>query len=231
MRPPESLQDQLAYAWEHIGGIRGTLLATVPIAVFVAANALAGMWPAIGAAVGAAVLVGGAQVLRKEKPGAAFAGLGGVVVASAVAVLVGNAKGFYLWGIWITLAIGIVLLASVLVRRPLIGLVWSVGNGHDSTWRTDPRSRRDYDVATLFWAALCFLRFAVQNWLYVADETTWLGIARIAMGWPLTLVAVLVTAWAVRRVDRHRAEQHVAPDMGSATTPEEARSARPSDEA
>ena len=152
------------------------------------------------------------------------------MVASAVAVLVGDAKGFYLWGIWITLAIGIALLASVLVRRPLIGLAWSVGNGHDSAWRTDPRSRRNYDVATLFWAALCFLRFAVQNWLYVADETTWLGIARIAMGWPLTLVAVLVTAWAVRRVDRRRSELQVGPDTGPGTTPEEARSAGRSDE-
>jgi len=202
---PQSLQEQLAYAWRYVGGVTGTILATIPIAVFVVANALAGMWPAIGAAVASAVIVGGVQLLQHEKPAAAFAGLGGVVLAGAVAVLVGSAKGFYLWGIWITLAIGLALLASVLVRRPLIGLIWSVGNAHGTSWRTDRRSRRYYDVATLFWAALCFIRFAVQNWLYVADETTWLGVARIAMGWPLTLLAVLVTVWAVRRVDGRRA--------------------------
>ncbi|MEV0381099.1 DUF3159 domain-containing protein [Nonomuraea sp. NPDC050643] len=195
-KAPETLQEQLVLAWRHIGGVSGTILTTIPVVVFVLGNALGGMWPAIWSSIGAAVLVGIVQLLRREKPTA--------VLASAVAVLVGAAKGYYLWGIWITFAIGILLLVSVIVRRPLIGLVWSVGNLHGTSWRADRRSRLYYDLATLFWTALCFIRFAVQNWLYVNDDTTWLGIARVAMGWPLTLFAILITIWAVRKVDARR---------------------------
>jgi hypothetical protein len=42
-------------------------------------------------------------------------------------------------------------------------------------------------------------RFAVQQWLYLADSTTGLGIARVAMGTPLTILAALVVVWAFRR--------------------------------
>lgn len=199
MKPPETPREQLIFAWQHLGGVSGTVLAAVPTVAFVVAEALAGMWPAIWASLGAAVVIGCVQLLRKERLTAAFAGLGGAVVAAAVAAFVGAAKGYYLWGNWITFGIGSVLLLSVLVRWPLIGAVWSAGKG--AQWRRNRRSRLCYDVATLFWTVLCFARFAVQNWLYETDQTTWLGIARLAMGWPLTLVAVLVTIWAVRRAE------------------------------
>jgi hypothetical protein len=38
--------------------------------------------------------------------------------------------------------------------------------------------------------------------LYSADEATWLGIARLAMGYPLVGLALLGTVWAVRRARR-----------------------------
>ena len=47
-----------------------------------------------------------------------------------------------------------------------------------------------------------FARFAVQQWLYTGDKTDALGYTRIAMGWPLTLVAVAVTVWAVKAANR-----------------------------
>ena len=45
-------------------------------------------------------------------------------------------------------------------------------------------------------------RVVVQGWLYDADEETWLGIARLAMGYPLFGVALLGTVLAVRRAQR-----------------------------
>lgn len=58
------------------------------------------------------------QLLRKEKLAAAFVGLGTVLITSGVAVFVGEAKGYYLLGNWITVGIGSILLLSVLVRYP-----------------------------------------------------------------------------------------------------------------
>ena len=42
----------------------------------------------------------------------------------------------------------------------------------------------------------------VQGLLYNADQETWLGIARLAMGYPLVGGALLGTVWAVRRARR-----------------------------
>lgn len=41
--------------------------------------------------------------------------------------------------------------------------------------------------------------FAIQQWLYVVDSTTGLGVARLVMGIPLTVLAALVVVWAFRR--------------------------------
>ena len=51
-------------------------------------------------------------------------------------------------------------------------------------------------------------RFLVQQHLYDADQTGWLAVARIAMGWPLTAVAALVTYLAIRAAQRAVHEHH-----------------------
>ena len=55
-----------------------------------------------------------------------------------------------------------------------------------------------FDLATFVWVLVFASRFVVQHHLYDADQTGWLGVARIAMGWPLTAVAALVTYLAIR---------------------------------
>ena len=71
------------------------------------------------------------------------------------------------------------------------------GGGHD--WRSDRVVLRAHDLATLAAAVVLGARFVVQQWLYVTEATGGLGIARIAMGTPLTIVAALVVIWAFRR--------------------------------
>jgi hypothetical protein len=69
-------------------------------------------------------------------------------------------------------------------------------------WRADTSARMGYDIATLAMVAMFAARFVVQNWLYELDATGWLALARIAMGYPLSAVALVVVVWAVRRADR-----------------------------
>jgi hypothetical protein len=90
----------------------------------------------------------------------------------------------------------------VLVRWPLAGVVWHGINGDGQGWRRDPRLRRAYTLASLLWTLVFVARVVVQGLLYNADEATWLGIARLAMGYPLIGVALLGTVWAVSRARR-----------------------------
>jgi hypothetical protein len=122
-----------------------------------------------------------------------------VAVAAALVALTGSARDFFAIGIWLSLAGFVVTLGSVLARRPLTGVVWNLVHGARYDWRADGPVRRAHVLATLAAALVLGARFAVQQWLYIADSTTGLGIARVAMGTPLTILAALVVVWAFRR--------------------------------
>jgi hypothetical protein len=187
---------------QQLGGVGGLVSSVVPVLVFVTANTLAGLQPAIWSSLGAGVAVAVWRLVRREPLQPAVSGILGVALCAFIAYRTGEARGFYLYGIWFSLVAGLMFLLSVVVRRPLVGVLWSVLNGSGSGWRSDPRARFGYDVATLVWAVFFLARFGVQRWLYEAQETTLLGVARLAMGLPLTVVAALVTIWAVRRATR-----------------------------
>ena len=192
---------------EQMGGISGLIYSSVPVIVFVLANAFFGLYPAIWSALGSAVLITVVRVVRKEPLQPAISGFFGVGIAVFIAYQTGDAKGFFLFGIWTALVYGGVFLLSVIIRRPLVGVVWSALNGLGQGWRTDPVSRRAYDLATLTFVAVFAARFIVQKWLYDEDLTGWLAFAKLAMGYPLFAVALAVTVWAVRRATARQKER------------------------
>lgn len=195
---------------EQMGGISGLIYSTVPVLVFVLINSLFGLMPAIWSALGSAVAITVLRVVRKEPLQPAISGFFGVAIAAFIAYRTGSAKGFFLFGIWASLIYGSVFLVSVLVRWPLVGVIWSFLNGHGMVWRTDRKAVRAYGIATLTWVAVFGARFVVQRWLYDEDQTGWLAFARIAMGYPLTALALLVTVWAVRTAGHRQKDLEAA---------------------
>ena len=83
--------------------------------------------------------------------------------------------GYFLYGIWMSLFWAVVFFVSVLIRRPLVGYIWSWVNGHDRGWRGVRRAVLVFDIATITWVLVFAARFVVQRHLYDADETGWLG--------------------------------------------------------
>ncbi|MGZ4561723.1 MAG: DUF3159 domain-containing protein [Mycobacteriaceae bacterium] len=187
---------------EQMGGPGGVVASSLPVVVFVIVNSFAGLTGAMWSAVAAAVAIAGLRLVRREGLQPAVSGLFGVAIAAYLAHRTGSAKGYFLLGIYTSLAYGAVFAISVLVRRPLVGVVWSLLNGHGWAWRAQPVAVRAFDVATLAWVGVFGARFVVQQWLYGNDQTGWLAVARIGMGLPLYGLALLVTFWAIRRSDR-----------------------------
>ena len=108
---------------QQLGGWRGMLDASLPTVAFIVANAIGGLWPGIWAAVGCAVLIFGLRLVRRQSVQQAVSGLFAVVVAVAIAAYSGHARDYFVIGILRNAGIGVVLLVSVLVRRPLVGVV------------------------------------------------------------------------------------------------------------
>ncbi|MCX5042559.1 DUF3159 domain-containing protein [Aldersonia sp. NBC_00410] len=192
---------------EQLGGVSGLIYSTVPVLVFVPINAIFGLTAAIWAALGSAGIILVLRLVRHEPIQPAISGFLGVGVCAFIAHRTGDAKGYFLFGIYTSLAYCAVFLVSIVVRWPLVGVAWGMLNGLGTAWRRNRSAVRAYDIATAGWALVFGARYLVQSWLYDSDHTGFLAFSRIAMGWPLAALAVLLTIWAARRSDRMLAEE------------------------
>jgi hypothetical protein len=187
---------------EQMGGVQGIVASTIPVVVFVVVNVLFALQAALIAALASGVVIAIWRIARKQALQPAVSGLFAVGIAAFLAYRTGEARAFYLPGLLFSAVLGLAFLVSVLVRWPLAGVIWHGINGDGQSWRRDPRLLRAYTLASLLWTLVFVARVVVQGLLYNADEETWLGIARLAMGYPLIGVALLGTFWAVRRARR-----------------------------
>ncbi|WP_018600513.1 DUF3159 domain-containing protein [Mycobacterium sp. 155] len=183
---------------DQMGGISSLIYSSLPVVVFVPVSTLFGLMPAIAAALVVATLILIWRLIRRDSVQPAVSGFFGVGISALIAYVVGEAKGFFLLGIWTSLLWAVVFGVSVLVRRPMVGYIWGWVNTRDRAWRDVRKAVMAFDIATVVWVLVFASRFLVQQHLYQSDQTGWLGIARIAMGWPLTAVAALVTYLAIR---------------------------------
>jgi hypothetical protein len=187
---------------DQVGGVSGVIYSSLPVIAFVAVSSLSGLLAAIASALGVAALVLLWRLIRRESTQPAFSGFIGVAVCALIAYLVGQSKGYFLLGIWMSLLWAVVFAGSVLIRRPLVGYAWSWATGRDRGWRAESRAVYAFDIATVCWTLVFAARFVVQRLLYDADQTGWLGVTRIAMGWPLTVLAALATYAAIKAAQR-----------------------------
>jgi uncharacterized protein DUF3159 len=187
---------------QSIGGWRGMVDSGLPVVVFVLANVIGGLKVGIFSAIGAAVLLILIRLVRKETVQQAISGAFGVAIAAFIAWRMGQARGFFLLGIWRNVIYGAIFAISVLVRRPLVGVLWEYLEGNGQAWRQDRKLRRTYYAVTILWAAVFFARAIVQEFFYQRNATGWLAGTSLAMGYPLFGLALAITVLAVRQAGR-----------------------------
>lgn len=188
-----------------LGGRRGLVDGALPPIVFVAGNAIAGMGGvahalhvAVAAAVVTSLLVLAHRSRRGESVKGGLRGLAGLAVAVAFAAWTGQARDFFLPGIYVDAAYAVAFAASAVVGRPAVGHLYAAIFRAGPSWRRDRRLRRVLVVATYGWSLVFVVRTAVQAALYRADQPELLALAKVVLGWPLTAVAIAATLAAVR---------------------------------
>jgi hypothetical protein len=201
---------------DSIGGWSGSVITAIPPVVFVIVNATSSLRPAVISAIGSALVLALYRLARHQPLQQAATGLIGVVIAALIAARTGHAKDYFLVGIWSSILYAGVFIASIVVRRPIIGLLWEFLDPtppeDGPPWHRRPALLRAYLYATLIGTALFASRGIVQLSLFRHNATGWLAFARIAMGFPLYVVAVAAGYWVVSRTRK----QLVSPDLESA---------------
>jgi hypothetical protein len=190
-----------------MGGWLGIAEGVLPSLVFLVVFQLAGaLVPAVIASLALSALFLAWRLLRRQNVTAAIGGGVGAGLSAVLALVTSDSRNFFVVGLLTNAAYGAVLLVSVLVRWPLIGVAASFLLGDQATWRSDPVKRRLGTWLTLLWVGLFAVRLIVELPFYFAGRTEALGIARLVLGIPLYAPVLVLTVLAVRAVYRGRPE-------------------------
>jgi hypothetical protein len=186
-----------------IGGVRGLVEAIAPGAIFLVVYTVTNdVVPSVLVPVAVGVVFVIARALARTTMTSAIAGLIGIAISAAFALMTGRAADNFVPGLVVNVASLMVLLVSLAVRWPLIGLIVGLLTGEGVDWRGDDAKRRVLTVVTWFWAGLFALRLAVQVPLYFANVPEWQAAAKLLMGVPLYAALLWVSWLMVRAVYR-----------------------------
>lgn len=208
----ELVRSQLATA---LGGRRGMLEAAVPTAAFTVVFLI---WHDLRLAltvsiVGALILLV-VRLAQRSSPQYVINSLVGIGIGALFAARAARGGGdasdqalaYFLPGILYNAGYAVVIALSIVVRWPVVGIMLGGVTGGMS-WRNDPATVRL--CARLSWllVAPCVLRVIVQAPIYLAGRADWhpdamvaaLGATKLAMGWPLQVLALLGMAWVLGR--------------------------------
>lgn len=191
---------------ELLGGRRSALDATLPTAAFVLTLLAGGGTGSDGAlrwalAVGVTTALGvaGLRVLRRQRPRAAVVGLLPVLGGAVIAARTGRAEDFFLLRILANAVSALAWTGSIWIGRPLLGVVTGTVLRQHGAWRADPHLYTGYRRGSWWWAASFWLRTGVFAGLWLAALPIVLGIAQLALSWPLMTLVLLLSWRELRR--------------------------------
>jgi Protein of unknown function (DUF3159) len=178
---------------QSLGGVRGMVEAALPFVAFTIAW-VAGreLYPALGAALGMAVLLGVIRLIQHQSLKYVASAIFPTAIAAFVATRTGRAEDVFLPGILYNGALAVLSLFTVLIRRPLVGFIIGAAVGDPTGWTKDAGLVKMTSKLTLVLAVPYATRFIVQLPLFLAGEVVWLGVAKVVLGWPLLIAALSV---------------------------------------
>lgn len=187
---------------ELLGGRRGAVDASIPPAAFVVAWLVSDRsigWAAV-AAITAGVGVGVWRLARGRRVTASVASVAAVSLAAFVALRTGRAEDFFLIQLLSNVASALAWALSILIRWPLLGVVVGLVLGQKTKWRRDRDLVRAYGNASWVWVlGQYMLRVLVFGVLWWSGWVVALGVARVALTWPLVAATIAASAVVLRR--------------------------------
>ncbi|MBB6171238.1 hypothetical protein HNR23_001298 [Nocardiopsis mwathae] len=189
-----------------LGGKRGMVEAAVPTIAFTVTYIVSQhLQLALGLGVGAAVALALVRIVQRSSVQFVFNSLFGIGIAAIFALRSGEAEDAFLPGIIYNAVYALVLIGTIVIRWPAVGLLIGSVTGDPTGWRDNPAVVKLSSRLTWLLVLPCVIRVAVQYPLWaaasygIADTFALLGIAKIAMGWPLQVAALAAMVWLLAR--------------------------------
>jgi hypothetical protein len=210
----EVVRHQLATA---LGGRRGMLEAAVPtIAFTVLFLTTHDLRVSLTIAVACAVVLLVVRIVQRTTTQFVLNSLVGIGIGALFAWRAARGGGdandqalaYFLPGILYNAAYSVLMVFTILIRWPIVGFMVGGVTGDPTGWREDRAVVRLCSRLTWLLVLPCVVRVAVQAPVYLAGRKGWwsqdsavatLGVAKLAMGWPLQVAALAAMVWLLSR--------------------------------
>ena len=198
--PGEKSNDERHPLTVLLGGPWGAIESMAPTVLFVLAYFASdnSVVVAVSVAIGAAIVLAAIKVSRREKPVRVLTGLLGVAIAALFAAYQDNPLAFFEIRVLANILSALAFAVSILVRRPLMGVIIGPLMGTGMQWRQDPDLLRAYSRVTWLWAILSLVRAAIQVPLIQANQLAWLG-ATPFLFYGLVALTIAASWWVIRK--------------------------------
>jgi len=202
--------------WEELKSVLSgkTFDAILPPIIYALVDAIFGLTTAVIAAVGVALLLGVVRLLRKQAWQYAFGGLVAVGFAAGLALLTQNAANYFIPGLISSAVLLVLTMVSLVIGKPLAAWASHLTRGWplDWFWRSDVKPA--YREVTWMWLLFIAGRLFIQVWLFQQGQTGQLAWANTLLGWPVTIVVLVVSyiygIWRLRKLSGPGVEEFQA---------------------
>jgi len=173
---------------------RGTLAdSVIPPFIFLIVNWLFGFDYALWASLLTALLTSLFRLSRRQPLRYALGGLGGAVLASLSARLLGRAEGAFLPGAITGMLTAAICGVSVVAGRPLVAWTSHITRRWPLGWYWHPKVRPAYSEVTIVWTVFFSVKLAVQLLYFQRAQASALAIVNAIAGWPATVVLLVLS--------------------------------------
>ena len=184
-----------------LGGTRGLIDNGVPSIIFlILFNIKHELRSAIYAAIISSALLAIWRIVKRDTLQHAISGFIGILICAWFASRGGQAKDYYIPSFIKNSAYALLYASGNLIGWPILGIVIGPIIGENLEWRKVPERKRVYTLAGWIWVGMFLLRLAIMYPLYQANQLNALGIASIALGYPLFLLTIWWTWLIIKTV-------------------------------
>ncbi|QRN83452.1 DUF3159 domain-containing protein [Chloroflexota bacterium] len=191
-----------------------TLDALILPLVFALTNAAFGLTVGAITALGLSLVLGVLRIIKKQPWGYSLAGLVLVGIAVGLTLLTQDAINYFLPALVTSAFMILAALISLLIGKPLAAWVSHLSRGwpRDWFWRKDIHPA--YREVTIAWLVFFLARFGLQLTLYLKDQLSALTWIETLLGWPVTLLVLVLSyiygVWRLRRLGGPGVEEYIA---------------------
>ena len=165
----------------------------IPPLLFMLANALFGLTPALWAAFSGSLAFFLLRLFRREPLKFALVGAGATALAVGLVLLLKSAQAFFLPSLVNGALTVLVLLVSLIIKRPAVAFTSYLTRRWPLGWYWHERVRPAYSEVTAFWAVYSAVKLVFQYYFYRQAQTNALAVFNLVSGWPALIVLLVVS--------------------------------------